>query len=313
MTFPSPRCRCLLSVPQEPSHIAQGADDRVRVVFDLGMADAHRAQPSGDHRLISPRVSFLPGGRPVVPQPVRFDDEAELPPKEVHPVRADPHLGFRTGQPGAARQPKKPSLELGLGQDEGRFVKDAAERRHSAQPGPRFDLLAQSLGIDPAEPIRSVHGSFESPLRGLRQRTSGPEVRGKVDECPCRRGDRDPPERPPVPRLEPNSVDPDALGTKVSLSWYRDRREITPPILDAPESRRRRVPQQRPVTTAEHGGHPARLSGQLQLQHRIDGGVQSAEAARPEAMLNPLAREAQLEQLRAGDHPVLPVGQLPGR
>jgi hypothetical protein len=78
----------------------------------------------------------------------------------------------------------------------------------------------------------------------------------------------------------------------------------------APQGRCGAVRQHRPWTVGQHGGHPAPLAGQLRPSHGVDATVLGMQAARANPLRHRLPREAKRLQLRKGDGPVLPVGQL---
>jgi hypothetical protein len=114
------------------------------------MGDADGGAAGEDMCLHTPVVLRLLGGSAVIAPAVGLHDEVEIRPVEID-APAKLHLGLRQRQARAADDPKKPALELGLGEAEGVAVEDSPERRDAPLTLAPVELGPEGVGIGELE------------------------------------------------------------------------------------------------------------------------------------------------------------------
>jgi hypothetical protein len=92
--------------------------------------------------LIAEVVASLLRGRPVIAQPVGFDDETEVRPVEVDLETVDVDLSLRLPEPGPPCDRQKETLEPGVGKREGSVVEGVAEELDPRALGVFFECSA---------------------------------------------------------------------------------------------------------------------------------------------------------------------------
>jgi hypothetical protein len=90
----------------------------VGLVANLAVGEPQRHQAGRCVRLVAQAVAGLLGWRPVVPEPVGLDDQAQLGLVEVDLETIQPHGGLRRSEPSSPRDGQRSPLELRVGEDE---------------------------------------------------------------------------------------------------------------------------------------------------------------------------------------------------
>ncbi len=133
-----------------------------RLVRDLVVREAQRRQARGDAPVVARTVGRLLHGRAVVAQAVALDDEPELRPVEVDPVRPEVALRARLREAGAARDRDEEALELGVGEDEGGRVEDGAQGADAGATLLVGERGTQRRLLDEVAAVRRVDGGLEA-------------------------------------------------------------------------------------------------------------------------------------------------------
>jgi len=112
--------------------------------------------------VVANRVAALGGGGAVVAESVGLDDEAERVPIEVDLEVVDDVLGHLGGQAGGDGDRTEEDFELGIGEQEGVLVEEAAEGLYARFAGVVVEPGAKRLGIDQVELVGVVDGTLEA-------------------------------------------------------------------------------------------------------------------------------------------------------
>jgi hypothetical protein len=173
---------------------------------------------------------------------------------------------------------------------------------------------------DPGSPAHAVDcrskllGVGEAALVGFIDRgleTVSLEECGDVDQCADRACDRDSVTTRHVARDERPAADHDARPATPHGGRHGDVDCIVPGRADLPERRGAAVAEDGFGTATQDRCHPAPVPRQRRPADRVNAPPDRVKAAVGEPVLDRLLREAELEQLAAGDHAVLSSHEFP--
>jgi hypothetical protein len=135
--------------------------DVARLVEDLAVVEAERAEAGASVRLVALHVGRLLGDRAVVGEAVGLDHEPKLGPVEVDAEATEANLTAGRREAGGAGDRQEAALESGLRATERLCVEDSLQapdpgaRRLAVEGGP------QSVGRDQSEMVSLVDGIFD--------------------------------------------------------------------------------------------------------------------------------------------------------
>jgi hypothetical protein len=189
-------------------------------------------------------------------------------------------------------------------------------RARARAPGRVLDKHARKHTGTKAPVARREPGAIEPKVLGLVDGTLEAAAREDVREIHERAagsGDGDALVGRRLGRREHGTMDLDVRVLSPALTLDRDLDRTRPVGKDAPERGGTAMAQHGPLAAREHRGHPTSLAGEGGVADRVHAAVHSMQSFRPDSLLDRPPAEPERLELPAGDHPVLPHGELDER
>jgi hypothetical protein len=235
---------------------------------------------------------------------VELDDQAPIRPGRVDLEAGDVAVDQRWRQTGLSAEIEELSLELGAGLGHGPEAvrQQGFEGLESMSPSTSLAQSADCVQIEQVLPVGLVEGSLESASR---------KDLGEVEERSRDACDRDSVAHRAIVGIEVADLVQENPGWAAAPAAARGDIDASGRSwAEALKGRRASVTQQRPVTTGEHGPHPAAVGRQAPMAHCVNPAMKGVYPACRHATADRSSAQAERLELTMGHNSVLTCRDL---